>query len=81
MPVEVILKEPPKYYNHLVSKKGNNLYHDIKHNKLVHFPRQDSFEISVDNFVVFSRLQSRGWPDINAIVAWAFKVSEKIFEI
>ena len=81
IPVDVVPKEPPKYYNHISSKKGHNLYHDMKHNKLVHFPRKDSFEVSVDNFVIFSHLQQGGWPDPNTIAEWALRVSTKLLDI
>jgi hypothetical protein len=81
VPIDVVPKDVPRYYNHLTSKKGNNLYHDNKHNKLVHFPRRDSFEVSVDNFVIFSRLQMGGWPDTNALTEWALRVYQKISDI
>lgn len=41
--VDVIPKEPPKYYGQISSKKGVHMYHDTRRNKLVHFPRRDSF--------------------------------------
>jgi len=48
---------------------------DTKHNKLVHFPRKNSFEISVDSFVIFSRLKSGEWPSISLMTDWAIKVA------
>lgn len=77
----MVPKDPPKYYGQISSRKGINMYHDARHNKLVHFPRRDSFEVSVDNFVLFSRLQQGGWPDVNAIIEWALRVSTKLLDL
>jgi hypothetical protein len=80
VPVEVIPKQPPPHYTQLSLKFNPNLYMDNKHNKHVHFPRKDSFEISVDNFVVFSRLKTGDWPNIQMITEWALKVSDKLID-
>ena len=48
---------------------------------MVHFPRRDSFEVSVDGFVLFSRLQNGGWPDTNTITEWALRVSTRITDL
>ena len=63
-----------------MTKGTNNLYHDFKHNKLVHFPRKGAFEISIDNYLVFSRLQTGDWPDVHQLTEWAFKVAEKMLD-
>ena len=42
--VDVVVKEPPKTYQPIITKtKGSSLYHDGKNNRLVHYPRNDSF--------------------------------------
>ena len=37
--------------------------------------------MSVDGFVLFSRLQGGGWPDTNAITEWALRVSTKLSDM
>jgi len=31
--------------------------------------------VTIDNFLVFSRLQTGKWPDTEALTEWAFKVA------
>lgn len=81
VPLEVIAKAPPKHYKTVASKTSQSLYLDSRHSRLVHFPRKDSFEVSIDGFVVFSRLQNGGWPDLQSVTEWAFRVTEKMIDL
>jgi hypothetical protein len=57
------------------------MYFDSKHGRNVHFPRKDSFEISIDNFVIFSRLKTGEWPTATLVTEWALKVASKLKNI
>ena len=78
MSVDVVVKAPPKNYTKIVTKKGGSLYHDPRHHQLVHFPRKDAFEVTVNQFVVFSRLREGGWPSVDRIIEWALRVSVRL---
>jgi hypothetical protein len=83
IPVDVVVRQPPPHLIPTNNKLNKRAYFDSKKNKVVEFPRKNSFEVYVDHFHLFSRLESGAWPDVSGICEWALRVAEKMvdFEI
>ena len=81
VPVDVLPRQPPPHLIIASGRVNRNVYLDPRKNKLVEFPRKNSFEIYVDSFQLFSRLETGNWPDVKAICEWALRVAEKIVDL
>ena len=55
-------KDIPDHYVAVSKEHSNSLFIDLKKNKMVKFPRKDSFEVTMDHFVIFSKLKTGVWP-------------------
>lgn len=63
------------------AKLNRCAYFDSKRNKIVEYPRKNAFEVYVDNYLLFSRLDSGTWPDVSAICEWALRIAEKMVDL
>lgn len=63
--------QPPehliKYSNLSTTGLGLQRYFDEQKQEIVVFPRHGSFEIKVNGFLIFSKLQSNLWPNIDKV--------------
>ena len=66
------------YYTKTSQKLYMNMYLDTRNGKSVRFPRKDSFEVTIDSILVFSRLKTGEWPNTKLIADQALKAACKI---
>ncbi len=69
--VEIYRNQPPPYYAQINNTSSLSLglhrYYDQQKGEVVAYPRHGSFEIRVNDMLIFSKIQSNLWPNIEKI--------------
>lgn len=71
--VHISRNEPPEHYvqrnNISALSLGLHRYFDEQRNEVVAFPRHGAFEVKVNGILIFSKIQSNLWPNIEKVVS------------